>query len=205
MNERLKIPITIGVVLLLGISAGCSAPDRAATEDLIDHAAGKLGTVISGTYTLTHTEQDAEYLLGWDVVTAYCPAIEGPQIWTFKEFVFWAGVDLPLREHHSIAADPSMIWTSTRLAGKGAMHTEDLRYLRIQVSYLESDDALEDKMSDLEQMEFAVQREEITTGFFHTTVCEGPYEATMIQSFAAGQRLIIYIELITGSRAEPFC
>lgn len=173
------------------------------TVSLVAVSCDEEETSSEGTYTLTNTQQDVDYILDWETIVAECPELAGHEV--LGGFLERGdSVEIAPGETVSLPADSPALWSSRRLVREGDSVTSGFRSFTVGVSYADSDTAVQQLVSEYQQMGCEVQEGEITTGFVEETSSTGENEYTQVAAFAAGNRLVVDFLVIWDDTKEPF-
>lgn len=151
-------------------------------------------------HRLTDTQQDAEYLVAWETVGQRCPETVGQPL--LQGFVLRGeAVELAAGERMTLAADSPSLWGSTRLLREGDPNGGDFRSLSVEISLLESDDALQDMVAQAEQIGVTITGEPVASGIAEPSFPGG----SMLVGAAAAHRLMVSIRSLSAGDTTGYC
>jgi hypothetical protein len=152
-------------------------------------------------YSLTHSEDDATYLLDWDTVLAECPATAGQEV-----IATFARRDEPVETApgETFVVRSDILWGSLRWMRDGDPNTADFRSFGVTIFLGESEAAREKVVAGAEQAGFQIEAGEVTTGFLRAPLEDGS-PGTSTAAFAAAGPLVVRAVAVTGPESKPYC
>ena len=154
----------------------------------------------SESYKLTHTQEDAEYILSWDVIESHCPGVNGLE----KKDVFVCRGETVSSDSRqsSLPNDSRQAWTSSRFVVVPATEPDKFHSFGVSVSFFENEGEVEEYLKRMtKELGTDVEEEREFTTVIHET--RGPTKSRNV--FLAGNHILVTLLEIASSEEEFFC
>lgn len=151
-------------------------------------------------YKLTHTQEDAEYILNWDVIGSHCPGVNGIE----KTDIFVRRGETVSFDsgQSSLPSDSQQAWTSSCWAVIPNTEPDKFHSLGVSVSFFDSEGATEEHLKRIAGELGADVQEE---GEFMTAIHEtlGPTKSR--KALLTGNHILVTLDEIASSGEQFFC
>ena len=157
------------------------------------------GSSTTGAHNLTHTSQDAEYILSWNILISACPDLAD-----HSKLEGFAGrgqtVQISPDESIELDANSPAAWADTRLV-RVQPSTDSYRNFGVEVMYFDKPEYMNEYLQLLEQAGLSLQ----TEGDFKTGVNETNTPVRVLQLLLAGKQIAVSFTETSSTGQQLLC